>query len=170
MRFYKGVDGLKTGYTDKAGYCLTEAIKKDNMRLIAVAMGEPTSNIRNAEIGAMLDYGFNLYQSEVYVTEDEVLGNIEVEKGKDKFANIVVVNEVSTINKKGHKMGEISYDLNTNKLKAPINKGDIVGTLTIKEDGKVVTTVDVTVDKSIKKAGFFELYHRYLNDILSFNF
>lgn len=169
VRFYKGVDGLKTGYTDKAGYCLTATIEKDKMRLIAVAMGEPTSNIRNAEISAMLDYGFNLYQNETYVSNDKILGRIEVELGEDKFANIIASKEVSSITKKGHKMGDITYDLNVKKIKAPINKGDKVGTLTIKEDGNVVTTVDVTTDRSIKKAGLFRIYYRYLKDILSFN-
>ena len=62
VRFYKGVDGLKTGYTEEAGYCLTATINKDNMRLIAVVMGEPTSTIRNSEVSALLDYGYNLYQ------------------------------------------------------------------------------------------------------------
>lgn len=169
VRFYKGVDGLKTGYTDKAGYCLTATIEKDKMRLIAVAMGEPTSNIRNAEISAMLDYGFNLYQNETYVSNDKILGRIEVELGEDKFANIIASKEVSSITKKGHKMGDITYDLSVKKIKAPINKGDKVGTLTIKEDGNVVTTVDVTTDRSIKKAGLFRIYYRYLKDILSFN-
>ena len=169
VRFYKGVDGLKTGYTDKAGYCLTATIEKDNMRLIAVAMGEPTSNIRNAEVTAMLDYGFNLYQNEIYVSSKEILGSKDVELGKDRFANIVVAKDVSSINKKGHKVGNITYDLNVKKLKAPVYRGQKVGTLTIKEDGKELTTVDVTVDKSIKKAGIFEIYYRYLKDILSFN-
>ena len=168
VRFYKGVDGLKTGYTDKAGYCLTATIKKDNMRLISVAMGEPTSNIRNAEVTAMLDYGFNLYQNEIYVTNDKILDKVEVELGKDRYANIVVEKEVGAITKKGHKMGNITYDLNVKKLKAPISKGDVVGILTIKEDNNIVTNVPVTINKSIKKAGLFEIYFRYLNDILSF--
>lgn len=138
------------------------------MRLIAVVMGEPTSGIRNSEVSVLLDYGYNLYQKEVYVTKEEILKTIEVEKGKEEKANIVVKEDVSAINKKGHKMGEITYELDVNKLKAPINKGDIVGNLTIKEDGKVVTNVDVTVDKSIEKANIFTIYFRYLKDIIAF--
>ena len=64
VRFYEGVDGLKTGYTEDSGYCLTATINKDNMRLIAVVMGEPTSNIRNSEVSSLLDYGYNLYQKD----------------------------------------------------------------------------------------------------------
>lgn len=168
VRFYPGVDGLKTGYTEEAGYCLTATINKDNMRLIAVVMGEPTSSIRNSEVSALLDYGYNLYQKDTYITTEEIIDTVPVEKGKDEFANIVVLKDVGTINKKGHKMGEVTYELDLKKIKAPVNKGDIVGNLTIKEDGKVVNNVDVTVDKRVEKAGLFTIYFRYLRDIAGF--
>lgn len=168
VRFYPGVDGLKTGYTEEAGYCLTATINKDNMRLIAVVMGEPTSSIRNSEVSTLLDYGYNLYQKDTYITTEEIIDTVPVEKGKEEFANIVVLNDVGTINKKGHKMGEVTYELDLKKIKAPVKKGDIVGNLTIKEDGKVVNNVDVTVDKSIDKAGLFTIYFRYLRDIAGF--
>ena len=168
VRFYPGVDGLKTGYTEEAGYCLTATINKDNMRLIAVVMGEPTSSIRNSEVSALLDYGYNLYQKDTYITTEEIIDTVPVEKGKEEFANIVVLNDVGTINKKGHKMGEITYELDLKKMKAPVKKGDIVGNLTIKEDGNVVNNVDVTVEKSVDKAGLFTIYFRYLRDIAGF--
>lgn len=168
VRFYPGVDGLKTGYTEEAGYCLTATINKDNMRLIAVVMGEPTSSIRNSEVSTLLDYGYNLYQKDTYITTEEIIDTVPVEKGKEEFANIVVLNDVGTINKKGHKMGEVTYELDLKKIKAPVKKGDIVGNLTIKEDGKVVNNVDVTVDKRIDKAGLFTIYFRYLRDIAGF--
>lgn len=168
VRFYPGVDGLKTGYTEEAGYCLTATINKDNMRLITVVMGEPTSNIRNSEVSTLLDYGYNLYQKDTYITTEEIIDTIPIEKGKEEFANIVVLNDVGTINKKGHKMGEITYELDLKKMKAPVKKGDIVGNLTIKEDGKVVNNVDITVEKSVDKAGLFTIYFRYLRDIAGF--
>lgn len=168
VRFYPGVDGLKTGYTEEAGYCLTATINKDNMRLITVVMGEPTSSIRNSEVSALLDYGYNLYQKDTYITTEEIIDTVPVEKGKEEFANIVVLNDVGTINKKGHKMGEITYELDLKKMKAPVKKGDIVGNLTIKEDGKVVNNVDITVEKSVDKAGLFTIYFRYLRDIAGF--
>jgi len=167
VRFYKGVDGLKTGYTEEAGYCLSATIKKDNMRLIAVVMGEPTSAIRNAEVSALIDYGYNLYQKETFITEDEILGTKEVEKGKERTVNIVVKEEVSSVNKKGYKIGELKYELNLKPLNAPINKGDVVGNLIVKEDGKVINKVDLTVEKSVEKAGFFKMYFRYLGDIIN---
>lgn len=170
VRFYKGVDGLKTGYTEEAGYCLTATINKDNMRLIAVVMGEPTSTIRNSEISALLDYGYNLYQKHTYITKEEIIDNVKVDKGKKDKANIVVMDDVVRINKKGYKVGEVSYELNLNKLKAPINKGEKVGTLIIKEDGKKVSIADVTVEENIEKANYFVLYLRYIKEILSGNY
>ena len=167
VRFYNGVDGLKTGYTEEAGYCLTATIKKDKMRLIAVAMGEPTSNTRNSEVSNLLDYGYNMYQSEVYVTKDKVLERVKVEKGIEEYVNIITIEDVTTVNKKGHKMGNITYDLDVKNIKAPINKGDIVGTLTIKENENIVDKVNVTVDKSIKKAGLLTMYKRCIKDMLS---
>ena len=91
VRFYPGVDGLKTGYTEEAGYCLTATINKDNMRLIAVVMGEPTSNIRNSEMSTLLDYGYNLWQKEVYITTDEIIDTLPIEKGVKESVNIVVI-------------------------------------------------------------------------------
>lgn len=169
VRFYPGVDGLKTGYTEEAGYCLTATINKDNMRLIAVVMGEPTSNIRNSEMSTLLDYGYNLWQKEVYITTDEIIDTLPIEKGVKESVNIVVIDEVGTINKKGHKLGEITYELDVKNIKAPIKKGEVVGNLIIKEDGKVVSNAKVTVEKSVDKAGFITMCFRHLRDIVGFN-
>lgn len=166
VRFYNGVDGLKTGYTEDAGYCLTATINKDNMRLIAVVMGEPTSQDRNSDVSALLDYGYNMYQKEVYITTSEILDTAKVELGLTD-ANIVPINDVTAVNKKGHKMGEITYDLKLDKLKAPINKGKVIGKLTINEDGMLVNTVDVTVETSIDKASMFTMYFRNLKSMIN---
>lgn len=169
VRFYKGVDGLKTGYTEEAGYCLTATINKDNMRLIAVVMGEPSGSIRNNEVSSLLDYGYNLFQKETFITTDEILATKEVEKGKERNVNIVVKQDVTTINKKGYKVGELTYELEVDRLISPIKKGDVVGSLTIKEDGKKISVVDVTVDKNIEKAGIFTMYFRTIGDIIKGN-
>lgn len=138
------------------------------MRLIAVVMGEPTSNIRNSEMSTLLDYGYNLWQKEVYVTTDEIIDTVPIEKGVKERVNIVVIDEVATINKKGHKLGEITYELDVKNIKAPIKKGEVVGNLIIKEDGKVVSNAKVTVEKSVDKAGFITMCVRHLKDIIGF--
>ena len=169
VRFYKGVDGLKTGYTDTAGYCLTATINKDNMRVIAVVMGEDSSTTRNSEVSGLLDYAYNLYKKDTYITKEEVLGNAKVEKGNVEYANIVTVDDISIINKKEYKRGEIKFELDLKYLKAPIKKGDVVGKIKVIENGNIISEADVTVDKNIDKAGYFTMFIRNLKEIISAN-
>lgn len=169
VRFYKGVDGLKTGYTDTAGYCLTATINKDNMRVIAVVMGEDSSTTRNSEVSGLLDYAYNLYKKDTYITKEEVLGNAKVEKGNVEYANIVTIDDISIINKKEYKRGEIKFELDLKYLKAPIKKGDVVGKIKVIENGNIISQADVTVDKNIDKAGYFTMFIRNLKEIISAN-
>lgn len=169
VRFYKGVDGLKTGYTDTAGYCLTATINKDNMRVIAVVMGEDSSTTRNSEVSGLLDYAYNLYKKDTYITKEEVLGNAKVEKGNVEYANIVTIDDISIINKKEYKRGEIKFELDLKNLKAPIKKGDVVGKIKVIENGNIISEADVTVDKNIDKAGYFTMFIRNLKEIISAN-
>ena len=169
VRFYKGVDGLKTGYTDTAGYCLTATINKDNMRVIAVVMGEDSSTTRNSEVSGLLNYAYNLYKKDTYITKEEVLGNAKVEKGNVEYANIVTVDDISIINKKEYKRGEIKFELDLKYLKAPIKKGDVVGKIKVIENGNIISEADVTVDKNIDKAGYFTMFIRNLKEIISAN-
>lgn len=169
VRFYKGVDGLKTGYTDTAGYCLTATINKDNMRVIAVVMGEDSSTTRNSEVSRLLDYAYNLYKKDIYITKEEVLGNAKVEKGNVEYANIVTIDDISIINKKEYKRGEIKFELDLKYLKAPIKKGDVVGKIKVIENGNIISEADVTVDKNIDKAGYFTMFIRNLKEIISAN-
>jgi len=169
VRFYNGVDGLKTGYTSTAGYCLTATAFKNNMRLIAVVMGEESSNTRNAEVSSMLDYGYAQYKVDTLVNKNDVVAKIPIEKAKDENISLVPLHSVNILNKKTTKLGEITYKLDVDEIKAPVKNGDIVGRLTVLNDGKKLDTVDLTVEKDVDKANIFELYVRYLKDIVSGN-
>lgn len=165
VRFYEGVDGLKTGYTASAGYCLTATAKKGSSRFLAVAMGEPDSKTRNQEISEMLDYAFAQYEVEIMLDKDSVIKTIEVEKGKNKFVDLVPLNEVSFLNKKGTNKKNATYEISIDKVKAPVKEGDIVGNLKIKEEENVIREVPITVRESVEKCNLFELYFRHLTDI-----
>lgn len=165
VRFYPGVDGLKTGYTEEAGYCLTATAKKNNMRVIAVAMGEPDSKTRNKEITEMLDYAFSQYAVEQLLSTNSELGRVEVEKGKEKFVTIVPSEDVTLLYKKLDGKKNATYEMKLNNLKAPLKAGDSVGTLEIKENETTTRTISVTVKEDVSKANLFQLYWRYLQDI-----
>ena len=165
IRFNPIVDGLKTGFTSEAGYCLTATAKKNNMRLISVVMGEPDTATRSSETTSLLDYGFAKYKAENIVNKNTIIDKLEVEKALKKV-NIVPMNDYSIILEKTKKIGKITYDLDLDNIKLPIKKGKKIGKLTIKEDGNNIAIVDVTINENMKKAGIFKLYGRYLKSIL----
>ena len=169
VRFNPIVDGLKTGFTSEAGYCLTATAKKNNMRLISVVMGEPDTKTRNSETTSLLDYGFAKYKAENIVTKDTVIDKLKIEKASNKNVDIVPINDYSVILEKTDKIGKITYDLKLKNIKLPIKKGDKIGTLIIKEDNKKISEVDVTVKQNLKKANMLELYGTYLKSILNGN-
>lgn len=165
VRFYEGADGLKTGYTAGAGYCLTATATKNNMRLISVAMKEPDSKTRNAEVTSMLDYGFAQYLTETVLSTDSILDKVLVDKGKKEYVEIVPTENITFLNKKTENSKNASYEVKIKELKAPLKKGDIVGTLIVKTDDNVEKEINVTVNEDIEKCNVFELFFRYICDI-----
>ena len=168
VRFNKLVDGLKTGYTKEAGYCLTATAKKDGMRLISVVMGEPDTNTRSSETNKLLDYGFAKYKSETILKKDTVIDKLEIEKANKKV-DIIPINSYSIIKEKTKKIGKITYELKLKKIKLPVKKGDIIGKLKVYEDGKQIKELDVTVKENLKNVDLITLYGRYLKSILNGN-
>jgi len=167
VRFYDGVDGLKTGHTEEAGYCLTATAKKDGMRIIAVVMGEPDSKVRNQEVSEMLDYTFAQYEIHNLLGDKKTLGKYEIDKAKKKYVEIVPSTEVTILKKKGEDVNNAGYDIRLDKLSAPLKKNASIGTLEIKEDGKLIRSVDLVIKEDIAKATLLELYLRYLKDIVT---
>lgn len=166
VRFYDGVDGLKTGFTKTAGYCLTATASKNNFRLISVVMGEDTSENRSSDTVKMLNYGFNTFKINIIKTKGESLGKVRVEKGKQDKANIVLLNDATEILKNTDQVTEYNFNLKVNKIKAPVKVGDIVGTAEIIDsEGNIVDEVDVTVEKDIKKANILDYMLRNLKTI-----
>lgn len=166
VRFYDGVDGLKTGFTDDAGYCMTATAKKDGMRIIAVVMGEETSKIRNQEVSEMLDYAFAQYKVINMLQNKNSLGKYRVENGKDEYVQIVAKGAATVVKKKSERDGDISYDIKVNTLKAPLKVGDDVGNLIIKEDGNVIKKLKLTVKNDVEKANFGNLLWRNIKDMI----
>ena len=165
VRFYQGVDGLKTGYTKEAGYCLTSTAEKDNMRLITVVMNEPSTQIRNGETSSMLDYGFNMYSVNKILDTDTSLQKSKVELGNDLEVEIVPTEEVKILNNKNSDERNVTYELELNTIKAPVKKGDIVGKIKVYEDNKVINEINATVKYDVDKANIFKIYYRNLENL-----
>lgn len=169
VRFKEGVDGLKTGFTDEAGYCLTATMKKDNMRLITVVMKEENTSKRSADTTKMLDYGFNIYMVQTILDEKTTIEKKKVELGKTLITEIVPKENITILNKKSDDQKNITYKTNINKIIAPVKKGDKVGTIDIIEDNNIISTIDATVKEDISKANILTIYLRNLKEIISGN-
>ena len=167
VRFYSGADGLKTGYTGEAGFCLTATAKRNGMRVIAVVMGEPDSKTRTSDVSSMLDYAFAQYETETFLSTESILDTKNINKGKKEFVNIVPKENVTILNKKTDNKKNATYNLEMYDMKLPLKKGDTVGKLSVYVDDNLYRDIDVTVSDDIEKADILTLYGRYLKKIFT---
>ncbi|MDQ0213756.1 D-alanyl-D-alanine carboxypeptidase (penicillin-binding protein 5/6) [Oikeobacillus pervagus] len=161
VKFYPGVDGLKTGFTSEAKYCLTATAKKNNMRVVAVIFGADTPKERNAQITKMLDYSFSKYQTHPLYKSGEVLGEVKVSKGKVNKVKAKTDSSVSVLTKKGEKPNKLQKKIKImENVKAPIQKGDKIGELIIKKEGKTLSKTPLIADQNVKVASWWQLYKK----------
>lgn len=170
VRFYEGADGLKTGHTDAAKYCLAATAKKNDLRFIAVVLGEEDSSVRNQEVMSLLDYGFNHYQMNLLYSKDDVLKTIPLDKATKSSVSLVPVSDIGVLIEKSESKGNYTYDVKVNKISLPVKKGDVVGKVVVKEKNEVVTTVPLTVSQSVSSLSFLELLGRSIADLVSGKF
>ena len=169
VKFYSYIDGLKTGYTGDAGYCLTATGKKRDMRLISVVMGEETTEKRTTDTLAMLDYGFNMYTIDKLVDHSSSLGIVKVNLGDPEYVDIVAINDITVLNNTQKEKRNIKYNIETNDITAPVKIGDKVGKIDVYENGTFSYEVPLTVAYDIKKASIFKIFIRNLRDIFTCN-
>lgn len=163
IKFYKGCDGGKTGYTSEAGHCLTASAIRNNMRLVAVVICAPDSKTRFNEISNMFNYGFANYENKTILDINNPIDlKVEVLGGKKENLNVIPEENVNIFSKKGENYSIEMNFVPINKVKAPIYKGDVVGNLSIFKDGVEIKFVNVLANENIAQKTYFD----NLNDIL----
>lgn len=166
VRFYSGVDGLKTGYTNEAKYCLAATAKRDDMRVIAVVMGSDTVKERNATISQMLDYAFNHFETKKLFDKGDTITSIRLLKAENKNIPIVASESVSTLYKKGESIDDITQMVELNEtFDLPLQIGDQVGTLTVKQGDEMLSETPLTVDQQVNEATYFTLFKRTMQSL-----
>ena len=170
VRFYDGVDGLKTGFTQNAGYCLTATGKKNNLRLISVVMGEESIEKRSSDTVKLLNYGFNTFKVNLIKNKSEILGKVNVQKGKKENVDVVLVNDLIELLNASDKPSNYKFKILVDKITAPVKKGDVIGKVKVLNDNDIlISEVDITVNENVLKANLWDLFKRNLKYNLVWN-
>lgn len=165
IRYYNGATGMKTGFTNAAGFCLSGTAMRDGLCLIAVVLGGETSNERFGTVKKMLDYGFANYS--VITPEHIDVEEIFVPGGKDNYLSADYT-PPSILTEKGAG-GEITQRINVfEDITAPVAKGDVVGRVDIYRDGELLSTADLIASEDIARIGYGEFLLRILGVAVGF--
>ena len=170
IKTYDGMDGLKTGYTEKAGYCLTATAKRNNMRLIGVVMKEESSAIRNTDMSELLNYGFSMYKVKNLLKKNNIVSIYEDNKTSKIKNDVIIKEDINILNKKNSKERKVSYKVTLNKKNLPIEKDSKIGILEVLENNKVIYKTNVYSKEKIKRANYLELYLRNIKDFINGNY
>ena len=161
VRFYSGVDGLKTGYTSEAKFCLSATAKRDQFRVIAVVLGEPNSKTRNLEVSQLFNYAFSQYTNRQIFKTGDPIGTLTVEKGTIQQVPLVAKHSYSVLLKKSDAQGNFRQEVVVDKtVKAPIQAGQSIGKLMIYKNDQVVAEYPLESPVSVAKAGWWTLFKR----------
>ena len=167
VKFYKGVDGLKTGYTEGAGSSIAVTALKNNLRLIAISFGYPNTTLRNKEAMAMLDYGFNQYQSKKIISKEKVIKKLKLDKADKNSINLVLKDDLNITIPKGEQEKNYTYNIKLNEIKYPVKKGQTLGKLYLKSNDKIIVETDLASEDDIEKASIFKQYLRTIKTFMT---
>ncbi len=166
VRLYEGADGLKTGFTDNAGYCMAVTAKRDDMRLIAIVLGETKGSIRNEETASLLDYGFNVYKVLKLKEKDSIIDKIKFDKSNRDDVNVYLKKDATVLMKQSDNETGYDTEIKLENVKLPLKEGDVVGKLLIKKENKVLSEVPLIVKEEVHSKSFLELLVDTLKDTL----
>ncbi|WP_027964518.1 D-alanyl-D-alanine carboxypeptidase family protein [Halalkalibacillus halophilus] len=164
VKFYQGVDGLKTGYTNEAKYCLTATAKRGDLRVIAVVMGADTVQHRNSDISSLLDFSFNQFEFERLHAAGEEL--YKWEEMRSEAGEIILTTEdpISSVYKKGEEVNlrtEIEIDSDQSW---PVSQGDRIGTIHVYNGEELMSSKDLVVRDEQKEASMYQKFKRIMSD------
>lgn len=168
IKFYNGLDGLKTGFTGNAGYCLTGSMKRNDMRLITVTMKAPTKEDRNTDTINMMEYAYSMFYKDTLLKSDKKLGTMFIDNSKKRKVNYYLEKDATVVVPKDVRNIDYKYTIDLTNTKAPLKKGDKVGTLKLSVNNEEIS-YNVIVNESVLKSNFFNRILNYFKDILNGN-
>ena len=166
LRFYTGIDGLKTGYTDKAGYCLTATMERNNMRLLSIVMGADTKDNRSTDTISMMEYGYSSYGTNTILNKNKYSGTIKINNAKKRKVKYYLNDDVKLVVKKGTKDVNYKIDKKLYNVKAPLKKNSKVGKLIVTYENKKYE-YDLIVREDVKKSTYLNTVKNNLKDVIT---
>ena len=166
LRRYQGVDGIKTGFTSEAGYCIVATAQRDGLRLICVVFGSETEADRENDVRTLLDYGFRKYRNYTVLTQGEEIDTVILKKAVPEQVKIVLAEDLNvTIERGEEKQVETKYILKEN-IEFPLMPGESIGEISGYLNEQKLGSANLTVTSEIKRAGFFTLVFRMMRSII----
>ena len=166
IKIYSGAIGIKTGFTQDAGYCLSGAAERNGTRLIGVILGASTSKVRFAEISKMFDYGFSNFESVKVAKKGQVQKALKLEKGTPSKIDVVMEDDVAVLVKKGKKNSIKTKVEMKGYVPLPLEKGQQLGELVVYQDGVEKERFPIVAAESAKKASIKDLYIQMMKKII----
>lgn len=149
------VDGMKTGHTDSAGYCLIASSKRGNSRLVSVILGAVSEAMRASESQKLLNFGFQFYETTIVYKQAQTINTLRVYKGQDKTVAATLNKDFYLTLPKGDYARVKANMTSQQPLIAPIKAGQVIGNISFSLDGKIINQQKLVAAKAIDEAGFF---------------
>ena len=166
VRFYEGADGVKTGYTTEAGFCLSATAKKKGLRFISVIMKAPSSQVRFEESKLLLSSAFNIYRSLLITKSNKMLGKIKVFKGQKQEVNAVTEKELTVSILKGEEDDLVKRTILKKEVTAPVKKGDELGKVLVFKGEEKIGEVNLVAQNGVKKANYFGIINNLFTEFI----
>lgn len=149
------VDGLKTGHTEEAGYCLVASAKRDGMRLVAAVFGTESEAARATETATLLGYGFRFFENKTFHEQGEVVTQAPLWKGAARVVKAGVSTDLAVTVARGTADTLSTRMVLEPKLMAPVKQGQVIGKIEVLQGEKVLNQADVVAMETIEEGGFF---------------
>ncbi len=167
LRFYQGANGVKTGFTTEAGYCLAASAVRDDLHLIAVVLGAPSIQDRDEDIRALLNWGFRQYEAQEVVDAGEPLSRLYVAKGAVDSVDIVAADDLHVTVPRGAEVRPARRLVLPDRLLAPLDAGQVVGQVVIMIDGEEAGRVDAVAQAAVPRGSAWVIVSRTVGRLLA---
>ncbi|MBO8138553.1 MAG: D-alanyl-D-alanine carboxypeptidase [Desulfotomaculum sp.] len=169
LKWYRGCDAGKTGWTNEAKYCLAATAERDNLRLISVVLGCPQPKTHFQETIKLFNYGFACYQAVMLAKKEQKIKSVPVEKGMIDSIDVVTADQVSVVVPRGKDKGIKGQIKMTSRLVAPVKKGQVVGHYIAVKNGKELAKADLVAAADVPKASPLQLMGKVMYKFFGMN-